>query len=105
MPDEGVAESSVHDIEIMYGTRQGFRSVRDKLASFLAAVLILVPVVILHFVDSSSIRLLLIVIFSLAFTFCIAFLTDARTSEVFAAAAGFVAVQVVYVGSALNGNR
>jgi hypothetical protein len=75
----------------------------DKLSSFAGAVLIL-PVIVLHFLQSSTTRLLVIVIFSLAFTFAMAFFTDARRSEIFAAAAAFIAVQVVYVGSALNNN-
>jgi hypothetical protein len=85
---------------VIYGTYQGFRSVSHKIASFLAAVLILIPVVVLHFVHNAGMRLLVLVIFSLAFTFCLAFFTGARASEVFAATAGFVAVQVVYIGNA-----
>jgi hypothetical protein len=56
-------------------------------------------VIVLHFVTSSKWRLILIVVFALAFTMTMSFTTDAKRSEIFAAAAGFVAVQVVYVGS------
>lgn len=72
------------------------------MGSFLAAVLLLVPVVVLHFIDNATGRLAVIVCFSVAFILALTLGTDATRSEIFAASAAFVAVQVVYVGSALN---
>lgn len=65
----------------------------------LASILILIPVVILHFVTNPNNRLALIVVFTLVFTASMALFAGAKRSEIFAAAAAFVAVQVVYVGS------
>lgn len=47
-------------------------------------------------------RLVAIVAFSLSFTLVLVLTTDAERSEIFAASAGFVAVQVAYVGSSMN---
>ena len=54
--------------------------------------------------NNSDSRLMVLIIFSLAFTGLLVFGTEARRSEVFAASAAFVAVQVVYVGGALQSN-
>ena len=70
-----------------------------NLITLLATALILIPVITLHFVTNSNWRLSLIVVFTLAFTTSMSVTTKAKRSEIFAAAAAFVAVQVVYVGS------
>jgi hypothetical protein len=86
----------------MYGTVESVATTGDRIGSFLSATLILVPIIILHFLENANSRLIVIVSFSLAFTAALVLGTNAKRSEIFAASAAFVAVQVVYVGSALN---
>ena len=61
----------------------------------------LVPVIVLHFLQDANWRLAVIVMFSLSFTATLVIGTSAERAQIFAATAAFVAVQVVYVGSAL----
>lgn len=84
------------------GNIRMFRNIADQISSFVATTLILLPVITLHFVKSANMRLIVIVVFSLAFQGLVVLATEARRSEVFAATAAFVAIQVVYVGSALG---
>ena len=65
-------------------------------------MIVLVPVIVLHFVQDTDWRLAIIVLFSLVFTGVLVLGTDAKRSEIFGASAAFVAVQVVYVGAVLN---
>src|SRR5436853_43318 len=69
----------------------------EQISTFLATILIIVPVMALYFVQTSSARLTLIVVFTVTFAFIMSTMTGAKRSEVFAATAAFVAVQVVYV--------
>jgi hypothetical protein len=84
------------------GTAQTWVDVGDQLSTVAAAILILVPVIVLHFLKTANQRLGSIVAFTLLFAFMLGKLAGANRNEVFAATAGFVAVQVVYVGSALS---
>lgn len=84
------------------GNNRLFRTMADQISSFVATTLILISVITLHFVSSADAKLIIIVVFSLAFQGLVVLATDARRSEVFAATAAFVAIQVVYVGSALG---
>ena len=86
----------------LYGTNHSLRSAGDKMSSILATVLILTPVVVLHFLNNASYRLVVVVVSSLAFTTAMVTLTEAKRSEIFAAAAAFIAVQVVYLGAAID---
>ena len=88
-----------------YGSAKAWTAAGDQISSFLAAVLILAPVIALHFVSTPNARLGFIVGFTIAFVLLTVFTTEAKRSEVFAATAAFVAVQVVYVGAALDPNR
>jgi len=85
-----------------YASRSALQSFGDRIASFLACILILVPVITLHFLQSDTQRLVVIVVFTLSFTGLMSIVTEATSSEIFGATAAFVAVQVVYVGSALS---
>lgn len=89
----------------MYSTAESIFSLGNKIISFAAAVLILVPVIVLHFLQDANWRLAVIVIFSLSFTATLVMGTSADRAQVFAATAAFVAVQVVYVGNALTAPR
>lgn len=82
-----------------------FRNIADQISSFVATTLILIPVITLHFVNSADMRLIIIVVFSLAFQGLVVLATEAKRSEVFAATAAFVAIQVVYVGAALGSSQ
>jgi hypothetical protein len=86
-----------------FGTAETWRSEGDQISTFLATILIILPVIALHFVETSRARLTVIVVFTVIFAFIMSTMTGAKRSEVFAATAAFVAVQVVYVGSALTG--
>lgn len=86
----------------MYSNAESMFSLGNKIVSFAAAVLILVPVIVLHYLRSSSWRLAVIVVFSLCFTATLVLGTNAERAQVFAATAAFVAVQVVYVGGAIG---
>lgn len=87
------------------GNNRVFRAIADQISSFVATTLILIPVITLHFVNSADVRLIIIVVFSLAFQGLVVLATEATRSEVFVATAAFVAIQVVYVGSALGSNQ
>jgi hypothetical protein len=87
------------------GNNRVFRAIADQISSFVATALILIPVITLHFVNSADMRLIVIVVFSLAFQGLVVLATEATRSEVFVATAAFVAIQVVYVGSALGSSQ
>ncbi len=87
------------------GSNKVFRNIADQISSFVATSLILTPVITLHFVNSADARLIIIVVFSVAFQGLVVLATEAKRSEVFAATAAFVAIQVVYVGSALGSSQ
>ena len=84
------------------GTSENWASIGDQISSFIATALILIPVITLHFVQSANARLIVIVMFSLAFQGMVVLMTQASRTEVFGATAAFIAIQVVYVGSALG---
>jgi hypothetical protein len=87
---------------VAYASNSARQSFADRVASFAACLIILVPVITLHFLQSATERLVVIVVFTLAFTGLMALVTEAKRSEIFMATAAFVAVQVVYVGSPLS---
>ena len=87
------------------GSNKVFRNITDQISSFVATSLILIPVITLHFVNSADARLIIIVVFSVAFQGLVVLATEAKRSEVFAATAAFVAIQVVYVWSALGSSQ
>ena len=87
---------------LKFGSSKTWTLAGDQISNLLAAVMILVPVIVLHFIHDANARLIVIVTFTLAFTLVLAMTTNADRGQVFGAVAAFVAVQVVYVGSALN---
>ena len=96
LPEEGTTDFAIHS------TAESIFSFGNKLISFVAAILILVPVIVLHFLQNANWRLLVIVIFTLVFTATLVVGTSAERAQIFAATAAFVAVQVVYVGNVLS---
>ena len=83
----------------MHGNPDSIRSLGDKIGGFLAALLILAPVIVLHFLEDANDRLIVISSFTIAFTAALVFGTEASRAELFGASAAFVAVQVIYVGN------
>ncbi|KAH8766350.1 hypothetical protein F5882DRAFT_442927 [Hyaloscypha sp. PMI_1271] len=71
----------------------------SMLATTLAALLIVAPVVVLYEVCSMRARLGLMATFTVLFSLCVARLTGAKRTDVFAATAAFAAVQAVFLGS------
>jgi hypothetical protein len=71
----------------------------SMLATTLAALLIVAPVVVLDEIRSMRVRLGLMCAFTVVFALCVARLTGATRSDVFAATAAFAAVQAVFLGS------
>lgn len=63
----------------------------------LASLLPIVSIVILYFVKSMKARLGIIALFNVLTSFSLAFFTTARRTDIFAVAAAFSAVQVVFV--------
>ncbi|KAI1747191.1 hypothetical protein F4782DRAFT_535637 [Xylaria castorea] len=74
----------------------------DKFVTVISCLLITAPIVVLNFVTTTSLRLVLIVLFTLAFSLALAFMSDAKRKEIFAATAAFVAVQAVFIGTGGN---
>jgi FtsH-binding integral membrane protein len=72
-------------------------------ATMLAALLIVAPVVVLDEINSMRVRLGLMSVFTVVFSLCVARLTGAKRTDVFAATAAFAAVQAVFLGSSTVG--
>lgn len=66
-----------------YGFAITWKAAGDQISSFLAAVLILAPVIALHFVSNPNARLGVIVGFTISFVLLTLFTTEAKRSEVF----------------------
>ena len=88
----------------LVGRAGSWNKAGDRATSFLAAIVILAPVIALHFVHTSNQRLGAIAGFTMAFVLAMVTTSDVKRGEVFAATAAFGAVQVVYVGAALDQN-
>lgn len=65
----------------------------------LASLLPIVSIVALYYVHSMKARLGIIAAFNVLISFCLAFFTSAKRTEIFAVTAAFAAVQVVFVQS------
>lgn len=71
--------------------------VTEIITSVLASALPIASIVILYFVHSLEVRIGIIAAFNMLLSFCMAIFTNAKRTEVFAVAAAFSAVQVVFV--------
>jgi len=78
----------------------------DKIArimfGILGGVVLLVPLVVLTFIENNHYRLLATTLFTFVFVLFMAFFSDASNQELIGATAAYTAVLVVFVGSALS---
>ncbi|KAM3416514.1 hypothetical protein BST61_g8104 [Cercospora zeina] len=73
--------------------------------AFLAVGLLLAPVVVLfREQDSGTVKIVVILVFTLFFSLALSLATRARRAEVFAATAAYCAVLVVFLGNFIPGN-
>jgi hypothetical protein len=81
-------------------------SIVDHTARFLLALIggsfLLVPIIVMNFVDSQNMRLVVASVFVLAFSLFLSFLSRASNQEILGGSAAYAAVLVVFVGSALS---
>jgi hypothetical protein len=79
----------------------------DRLAriifGFCGAISLLVPLVVLTFIDNNYSRILATVLFVVAFVLLLAFFSEANNQELIAATAGYTAVLVVFLGASTTG--
>ena len=69
----------------------------DMFFAFLSIFLLLGGILSLYFVENSSWRIAVIVMFTLTFAMCAIFLADGKRLAVFAACAAYAAILVVFV--------
>lgn len=69
------------------------------LATTFAVLSLVVPVVVLYFIESTPQRLGIITVFTTIFSSILCWLTQSRNYEIFSATAAYCAVMVVFVGS------
>lgn len=67
------------------------------IASIFASLLPIASIAVLYIAQSMKIRLVLIAVFNVLVTLCLTVFTTAKRAEVFAVAAAFSAIQVVFV--------
>lgn len=68
-----------------------------SITSILASLLPIASIAVLYAVHSMKLRLMLIAVFNILLTLCLTTFTTAKRTDVFAVAAAFSAVQVVFV--------
>jgi hypothetical protein len=64
--------------------------VTKTLVTAIAALLLLIPIIVLFYLHTDSGRLIAVALFTIAFSSSLSLLTRAKTSEIFAATAAFV---------------
>lgn len=67
------------------------------ITSIIASLSPIVSIAVLYVVHSMKIRLVLIAVFNVLITLCLTIFTTAKRTEIFAVAAAFSAIQVVFV--------
>ncbi|KAI0834736.1 hypothetical protein F5Y06DRAFT_306613 [Hypoxylon sp. FL0890] len=75
------------------------RAVVHTLGSVMSTVVPIISIVVLYLVESMPLRLGLVCIFSVIFSVAMSLVTNARRVEIFAAAAAFSSVQVVFIST------
>ena len=64
----------------------------------LSSLFPIVAIIVLNCVKDPTVRLGLMAVFTVAFSFCLGLFSTARKAEIFSASAAFAAVQVVFIG-------
>lgn len=72
------------------------------ISMFVAAVLMVVAIASLYVVSSQTVRLGMIAVYTLLFSISLAFLTNAKRTEIYASTAAYAAVLVVFVSGNLG---
>ncbi|KAH0434544.1 hypothetical protein CcaCcLH18_05287 [Colletotrichum camelliae] len=70
--------------------------------TILACIMPVLTIFVLNIIHSTNIRILVTLIFTAVFALLIATFSNAKKVEIFAATATFAAVEVVFIGSAIN---
>ncbi|KAK8255730.1 hypothetical protein IWZ00DRAFT_565286 [Phyllosticta capitalensis] len=81
-----------------------FRRIARTLAAGLSVLMLLLPMIILNFVETGGVRLAVVSVFSMVFISALTVLSAAGTMEIFLAGAAYAAVLVVYVSQSGDGN-
>ena len=84
------------------GKSKAVDSVARVIFGIFGGLILLVPLVVLTFIQSNHYRLLATTFFTFAFVLFLAFFSKASNQELIATTAGYTAVLVVFVGSALS---
>lgn len=74
-----------------------------NITTILASALPIAAIAVLAYVQSMKAKLGIIAVFNIILSLCLTVMTTAKRTEVFAVAAAFSAVQVVFVQSGMNG--
>ncbi|KAK8185829.1 hypothetical protein BC567DRAFT_214394 [Phyllosticta citribraziliensis] len=85
------------DIQETSMKTSNFLALARAIAALLSVVILLLPILVLNFVQSSGMRLLVVFISAAVFISTLTVLTPAGTSDVFVAGATYCAVLVVFV--------
>lgn len=75
------------------------------ISMLIVSLLLISAIVLLHVISNAQAKLGIVAAFTLVFALCVALLTNARRTEVFAATAAYAAVLVVFVSGELGGGR
>ncbi|KAI1411910.1 hypothetical protein F5Y13DRAFT_180515 [Hypoxylon sp. FL1857] len=97
MPDLENQATTLHQY-----SDEKIRAVVHTLGSLMSTVVPILSIVVLYFAESMPLRLGLVCIFSIIFSVAMSLITNAKRVEVFAAAAAFASVQVVFISTTQN---
>ncbi|KAI0376221.1 hypothetical protein F5Y04DRAFT_286144 [Hypomontagnella monticulosa] len=80
------------------------RAIVHVISSVMSTIVPVVSIVVLYIIQSIPLKLGLICIFSMVFSLAMSLITSARRVEIFAAAAAFASVQVVFISTTASGS-
>jgi hypothetical protein len=99
-----LAEASVK-IPIIHYSDDKLAATVNIICTILSSLLPTLPIFALYFIQSPLARMTAIAAFSLLFSLVISLIANARRVDCFAATTAFAAVQVVFVGTAINSKQ
>jgi len=94
-----VVDPSDHSAGLYNYSDGAIAKISALVATVLSSVLPIAGVIVLYFVENTLARIGIIAGMTALFSLCLAVLTSAKKSEIFAATAAFSAVLVVFLGS------